>query len=98
MVTWSEPAKDDLKSVFDYIKEDSVFYAERLVELALKKSEIINDFPKAGRIVPEFADENRRELFVYSYRMIYRITHSDIIITAFIHGARNLTSEEFSNI
>ncbi|HEX5434616.1 MAG TPA: type II toxin-antitoxin system RelE/ParE family toxin [Candidatus Angelobacter sp.] len=31
-----------------------------------------------------------RELIVYSYRVIYRITDSEILVVAMIHGKRNL--------
>jgi hypothetical protein len=30
-------------------------------------------FPKSGRKVPEFDNEDMRELLVYSYRVLYRI-------------------------
>ncbi|MFP4174137.1 MAG: type II toxin-antitoxin system RelE/ParE family toxin, partial [Candidatus Hydrogenedentota bacterium] len=32
----------------------------------------IGEFPRMGRAVPEIGDENIRERFVYSYRLIYR--------------------------
>lgn len=98
MVIWSDPAIEDLKSAFDYIVMDSKFYAERLVEIAIEKSELINKFPNMGRVVPEQKSKNVREVFIYSYRMMYQITNSDIEIIAFIHGARDLSSEEFQNL
>ena len=47
-------------------------------------------FPHSGRKVPEFDDENVRELIVYSYRIIYQSQNSDVIIAAVIHGRRDL--------
>ena len=41
-----------------------------------------------GRVVPEIGDENIRELFIYSYRVIYRIEKERILIVAVIHGKR----------
>jgi plasmid stabilization system protein ParE len=32
MVIWTKPARDDLKSIYDFIAADSIFYAERVVE------------------------------------------------------------------
>ncbi|MDQ3022082.1 MAG: type II toxin-antitoxin system RelE/ParE family toxin [Bacteroidota bacterium] len=86
MVIWSEPAIDDLNSVFNYIAKDSRYYAEKLFETAI------------GKVVPEQKNRKIREVFVYSYRMIYQISNSDIEIIAFVHGARDLTTEEFQNL
>jgi hypothetical protein len=40
--------------------------------------------------VPEFDDENTRELLVYSYRIIYRLQQDEALIVAAIHGQRVL--------
>jgi plasmid stabilization system protein ParE len=40
--------------------------------------------------VPEFDDENIRELSSYSYRIIYRLQDDDALIVAVIHGKRIL--------
>ena len=50
---------------------------------------MLAQFPRLGRKVPEFDDENVRELIVYSYRIIYRL-QGDVIIAAVIHGKRDL--------
>lgn len=57
-----------------------------MVEVA----ETIPDFPKLGRVVPEAGDQNLRERFVYSYRLIYRLQTDRILIVAVIHGSRLL--------
>ncbi len=43
-----------------------------------------------GRIVPELNRENIRELFVYSYRLIYEIRDKTVRIVAVVHGKRLL--------
>jgi len=48
------------------------------------------NFRRAGRKVPEFDDDNVRELIVYSYRVIYRIQENAVVIAAVIHGKRNV--------
>ena len=40
--------------------------------------------------MPEIGDENIREVFVYSYRMIYEVLAPEVRILAFLHGARDL--------
>ena len=49
MVEWSIPAKEDLKQVHDYISKDSRFYARKVTEQIVDKSEALNDFPEMGR-------------------------------------------------
>ena len=93
MVRWTKPAKLDLKQIHDYIARDSKFYAEKIALEFVEKTEILNSFPEAGRIVPEIGDTNIRELFVYSYRLIYEISPNKIEILALIHGKRNLLKE-----
>jgi plasmid stabilization system protein ParE len=37
-------------------------------------------------VVPELGEENCREVFVYEYRIIYRIEGRTVRIVAVIHG------------
>jgi len=86
MVKWSRPARMDLKQIHDYIAKDSRYYAKKVVQTIVEKTEELMVFPEIGRIVPEIDDPNIRELFVYSYRLIYEITPNGIEILAVIHG------------
>ena len=86
MVIWSNPAKDDLKKIHDYIAKDSKFYAIKVSQEFVEKTEKLKDFSKMGRVVPEFGNTNIRELLVYSYRLIYEISSDKIEIIAIIHG------------
>jgi len=60
----------------------------RIIEL----TRTLEKFPRAGRKVPEFDDENLRELIAYSYRIIYRVETAEVIVAAVIHGKRDLGS------
>ena len=51
---------------------------------------MLERFPRSGRKVPEFDDENIRELLAYSYRIIYRVDEDEMLISAVIHGKRIL--------
>jgi plasmid stabilization system protein ParE len=48
--------------------------------------------PRMGRIVPEIEDPNIRELIIYSYRLIYKISPKRIEILAIIHGKQDFSS------
>jgi len=50
-------------------------------------------FPKAGRIVPEYQDENLREKIFQNYRIVYRIKGDFIEIVIISHSARLLNTE-----
>jgi len=89
MVIWSNPAKNDLKRIHDYISADSNFYAKKVIQVIIEKAKKLEDFPQLGRIVPELRDENVRELFIYSYRLIYQITQNNVDILTIIHGKRD---------
>lgn len=92
MVNWSVTAKNDLKAIYDYIKRDSNIYAEKVIDDILTRSESIDKFPKMGRVVPEISEINIREIFIYSYRIIYEITGKDIFVLTVIHFSRNFES------
>ncbi len=47
-------------------------------------------FPESGRVVPEVMRIEIREIFVYSYRMIYAVGEDEILIVAIVHGKQLL--------
>ena len=87
-VVWSPEATEDLESIVNYIARGSEYYARAVVTKILEIAGNIKDFPSKGRIVPEFEQENIRECFVYSYRLIYKIEIQNILVVAVIHGKR----------
>jgi addiction module RelE/StbE family toxin len=87
-VVWSPEALEDLESIAEYIGRDSEYYARAVVSKILAVARSIKDFPWIGRIVPELNDENIRERFVHSYRLVYQVDPNRILIIAVIHGKR----------
>jgi len=81
-------AIDDVEAVAAYIAEDSESYAASVVRDILVKTRRLSEFPYLGRVVPGFGDEAIREIFAYSYRIVYRIEAEEITIAAIIHGNR----------
>ena len=90
VVTWSPAALDDVDAIAEFIAHDSPAYASAIVDRIVDASRKLRDFPKASRVVPELADPDIRERFVYSYRLIFRITGNTVLIVAVIHGKRLL--------
>ena len=89
-VIWSPEVAEDIDSIAEYISRDSLFYAQSIVLKILETSRSIKKFPLIGRIVPEMGNENIRERFIYSYRLIYQLKDETIFIMAVIHGKRLL--------
>lgn len=90
MVIWSEPAKADLRHIFEYIAHDSHHYAKKVVQEIVDKTVVLNELPHVGRAVPEIGDDDVRELSIYTYRVIYELSGTDIYILAVAHKRREL--------
>ena len=92
MVIWADPAKTDLKAIYDFVASDSKYYAKKVVQDIIDRTNIIETYPMIGRKVPEIDDENVREIFAYSYRILYEIKSEKIYIIGIIHGRRDFIS------
>ena len=89
-IRWSPRAALNLEEISEYIAKDSEVYATLF---ACKINAIIKSipqFPKAGRIVPQYGNENIREKIYENYRIIYRIKGEFIEIVAICHGSKPL--------
>lgn len=97
-LNWSREAIEDLNSIGEYIAKDSIFYARSVVSKIFAVAKQIPDGAEIGRIVPEIGDQNIRERFIYSYRLVYKIEDTQVLIVAVIHGKRLIEniSERFN--
>lgn len=89
-VVWSTRAAQDLDAIASYIGADSPAYAGIVLKKILSQTRILEQFPRAGRMVPEFDDEGIRELLVYRYRIIYHLHADHVLVAAVIHGKQML--------
>jgi toxin ParE1/3/4 len=64
-VEWSPRAVEDVEAIALYIAADSTAYARAVVKKIIDATRTLTRFPFAGRIVPEFGDENIREKFAH---------------------------------
>jgi toxin ParE1/3/4 len=92
-VVWSRRAVDDLEAIALYVSTDSLAYASAVVRSILNTTRKLSTFPHAGRVVPELADNNIRELFAYSYRIIYRVQDGIVTVAAIAHVKQELRLE-----
>ena len=80
----------DLESITQHIAEDSPHYASLFAIDALSAVERLAHFPHSGRMVPELAQPDTREVLLGSYRIIYRVKGELVEILAVSHGSRLL--------
>lgn len=89
-VIWTDFAIEDLRSIHDYISQDSKTYADRFVEKLISRVDQLEYLPNSGRVVPEFNNELLRELIEGNYRIIYKLNSDSIGIVRIHHSARQL--------
>jgi len=87
---WSPKAISCLENIHKFISKDSVYYASHFVDRIVQIIENIPCFPRSGRMVPEYNDDNIREKIFRKYRIVYRLKESSIEIVAIVHGTRLL--------
>jgi toxin ParE1/3/4 len=64
-VVWSRHAFRDLEAIASYIAQDSPAYASIVVRSIVNQTKTLARFPRSGRRVPEFDDEDIRERGLY---------------------------------
>jgi len=84
-VTWSDTADANLHSIISYIKDDSPHHAEVVRRNLLAATARLADFPYSGRMIPENRDPDAREIFVYSYRVMYYVSPGLVTIHKILH-------------
>lgn len=88
-VVWTPLARNGLDEVLEYIADDSPEAAQEVLDSVLAVAKSLAIFSERGRVVPELREPTFREVFVYSYRLIYEVTPVDVRILAFLHAARD---------
>lgn len=89
-VRWTPQAADDLESIAEFISQDSPHYSNLFVLDVFYAVDRLIQFPKSGRVVPEINDPLVREVFLGSYRIIYRVHQGLVEILTVFHGSRLL--------
>ena len=94
IVRWTPQAIQDIIDIAEYISKDSVRCASLFVVKIFEKESVLSVSVRVGRVVPEFGDENIRELIYQRYRIIYKVISGDRIdILSIFHGSRMLNED-----
>jgi plasmid stabilization system protein ParE len=99
-VIWTDTAIQDLVDIGNHIAKDSERYAEVTVERLFNSADILENFPKAGKMIPEFENELIRELIRGSYRIVYHVIDDFRIDIITVHNCARLLGNtyDFSEI
>ncbi len=92
-VFWARVAEDDLASIIKYIHLDNPIAAKDNLKKIKTKASNLNSFPQRGRVVPELKEQGilqYRELVVAPWRIIYRISDSNVYVLSVIDSRQNV--------
>lgn len=95
-LNWHRSARDNLIQIYNYIYQDSIYYSIKTINNIVDRVNNLKTLPYIGRKVPEYDDENIRELIYKSYRIIYEIKLNKILIHRIWHSARKLPKQLIS--
>lgn len=87
-IEWTERAVADLRAIDEYIAADNPAAAERWVGMLIAKAEAAARLPMAGRTVPEKGRLDIREVFLRTYRIVYRMREGSILVLTVFEGHR----------
>ena len=94
-LNWTFQAKDDLKSITEYISKDSEKYAQLQIFRLRQRTKILTSQVYSGKIVPEMENQHIRELIEGNYRIIYKILNDQRVdILTVHHTSRDLTKRK----
>ena len=91
-VVWADSARIALDDVLTYTSRESRAGAIRVLTCALEAADSLQSMPERGRIVPELGESNLREVFVFRYRLLYRVLPDSVRVVAFLHSARDFAA------
>jgi len=89
---WSPAARDDLHDIIVFIARDNPKRAMSFGYELISEIDRLTDFPNSGRIVPEYRNDNIREIVFRPYRIVYRVDHERALceIARVWHSARGI--------
>jgi plasmid stabilization system protein ParE len=80
----------DLNEIWEYLAEESLEAADRVL-LTIEKTLLrLADHPGIGHTREELADRRHRFFMVHSYLCIYRAGTSPLVVIRILHAARDI--------
>ena len=89
-VRWSAESKVNLRAIGRYIARDKPIAGRAWVQKLRQCAHDAADIPWMGRVVPEFCRPDVREVFLRTYRIVYRIAADHIVVVKVVDGRKRL--------
>jgi addiction module RelE/StbE family toxin len=99
-VVWTDSAIYDLNDIGEFIAKDSERYAQLTVDRLFNSVDILEEHPRSGKMVPEFENDQIRELIRINYRIVYHLVDEYRIDIISVHRCERLIENayDFSDI
>ena len=92
-IVWTEQSKNDVFKIKEFRASDSLFQAERTIQLIYTSVQRLISYPEIGRSIYSSGKYLVRRILVKRYRVIY-VFHSDtIFILSVQHQAQELGTD-----
>ena len=95
-VVLTEGAEQDLEAIHDYISEfDCIANANYVLDAVMDVVQSLSKFPERGSYPKELVSlgiKEYRQVFFKPYRVIYRVTGTQVIIYVIADGRRDMQS------
>lgn len=84
-------AVEDLEAIVRYVAAESPQAARKLGQQLIEKTKELGRYPLRGQRVPEFDDENIRQLILRPYRIVYRVEENikRVSVARFWHASQD---------
>jgi antitoxin ParD1/3/4/toxin ParE1/3/4 len=83
-------AEQDLSEIWEYIAEDSVKAANRVLAVVERTIRRLAKNPGIGHLREELADRRHRFFPIYSYLIVYRFEAKPLEVIRVLHAARDV--------
>ncbi len=91
----SRQAQEDMRQIYDFVSKESLQNAEMLIKKFIVKIDSLSSFPERGKIVKELFNPSIREVSVYKFRIIYKVSPRIVRIITLHHSSRLIINNPF---
>jgi len=92
-LVWTERAIADLEAIESYIAAENQAAARRWIDKLLAAAKRMTKVPLSGRRVPEIGRDDVRETRLRTYRIVYRVTATQLDVLTVFEGHRLFPSD-----
>ena len=87
-------ALSDLDAIYAYIAQDNPVAARRWINRLRERARKAATAPLAGRVVLEVEQPGVREVFLRTYRLVYRVVGNELHVLTVFEGHRLFPADE----